>query len=159
MRTRTGAQVFFLRKMEDWFDSYAKKRLGIFTPLPLEHECVEFCIAAMESGDLPVCSKNLYGNYLWSTYFLTPGDWIRICRLRPPLNLLWGLSSKIVVSCDDADYVAALRQIDYLWQDLEVVQPYAAIYSKSWISEEFKLRVSWSKELRRAWIAAVVMTI
>jgi hypothetical protein len=148
-----------------WFDTYAKKRLGKFTLLPFSGaKCVEVCIAAMESGDLPVCSRNSNGDLLWSTYCLTIGDWIRICRLRPPLELVWAAQSKILFSCTgdfaDAYDVAELRTIDYLWQDLQAVQAFAACHGHvSWISQELALRVSWSKQLRRAWIAAVVTTV
>jgi hypothetical protein len=152
--------------MEDWFDLYARNRLGVTFAVGLvpERKCVEVCIAAMESGDLPVCSVNLAGKHLWSTYFLTPDDWIRICRLRPPLTLLWGRSSKIVFVWDgdfaNAAHIAALRQIDYLWQDLEAVQAYAAFYGYVlWLSKEVRNRALWrsSDELRRAWMTAVVM--
>jgi hypothetical protein len=136
-------------------------------PVGVNNSCVDWCIDAMERGELPVCATDCYEFYLWEECFLSTSQWVRLCRLRPPACHLWSANSSIASKgyvewvAEDTDAIAGLVQIEYLWTDLDAVENYCrrrqGIQKKiGWIVDEVDQRRR-AAGLRRAWLAAVVI--
>jgi hypothetical protein len=113
------------------------------------------CLKAMEEGALDVHAQ-ASGMYLWEIYMpahLVP----RLCALRPRLDLLWvdgALWGEFYYTAEEA---IALTQMEYLWQDLSVVQRYVCNQAReAWVGKELRARQTWCAGLRRAWILATM---
>jgi len=137
------------------------------------------CIDAMEEGTLPVTALGGKGRYyLWENYILTVDQWARICALlqrhRLPPSLLWKGHSVAYNVLLDRDILnvnpviaAALSCIDYLWQDLDVIDAWIEreqtthatrdIPRIHWVQAEVDRRRQWLAGLRAAWLRAVVV--
>ena len=119
-------------------------------------------IRDMEQGLLDVCTKDEYGYYLWSYFYLTPSEWTRLCALQPPVHLLWKKRSKILWTAGTNTLVSynTMANIEYLWQDLDAVKAYVTSlgrFAPGWLSSELQRREAcWLTGLRRAWIGATV---
>jgi hypothetical protein len=136
---------------------------------------VDVCMDAMEEGTLSVIAKQ-WGYCLWEFFILTTDQWARACALlqrhRLPPSLLWELtyiryikrnagSKEVdwVSQCPDA--MAALLQIEFLWQDLDAVQAWLEKWLRGrlnveWVGAEVARRRQWSTGLRRAWLLTAV---
>ncbi len=138
------------------------------------------CIDAMEEGTLPVTVQGGTSRcYLWEKYILTVDQWARICALlqrqRLPPSLLWWEEHSITYNILLDHHVvnvnpviaAALSSIDYLWQDLDVVDAWIEreqttcattdIPRIHWVQAEVVRRRQWPAGLRAAWLRAVVV--
>ena len=142
------------------------------------------CIDAMEEGTLPVIAQGRKNQcYLWEMYILTVDQWARICALlqrhRLPPGLLWGRDSMhsvayyilsgrhIEFTCTNSATITAFSQMDYLWQDLDVVDAWIEreqttraardIPRIHWVQAEVDRRRQWLTGLRAAWLRAVVV--
>jgi hypothetical protein len=135
---------------------------------------VDVCMDAMEEGTLSVIAKQ-WGYCLWEFYIFRVDQWARVCALlqrnQLPPSLLWELTYvryikrnagsgevDLVSQCPDA--MAALLQIEFLWQDLDAVQAWlkspSARCNVEWVAAEVARRRQWFTGLRRAWLSAVV---
>jgi hypothetical protein len=143
---------------------------------------VDACIDAMEEGTLPVTAQGSRSDhYLWETYILSVDQWTRICALlqrhRLPPRLFWRcsgvhsvayyiLSGRYVVDINPAT-IAAFSQMDYLWQDLDVVDVWIQRQQTSrattdiarihWVQSEVVRRRQWLTGLRATWLRALVV--
>ena len=133
---------------------------------------VDVCLHAMEENVLPIFAEQ-WGYYLWEYFTLTPDQLARICALlqlqRLPASLLWKWHSCVLRTrrsalgnpypvSQDPDAMAALTRIEFLWQDLDTVQAYISIKSRTfdvkWIAAEIAKRRQWFTGLRRLWLLA-----
>ena len=126
---------------------------------------VDVCLDAMEKGMLPVVAKHC-GYYLWEYFYLTTDQVARVCALlkqrRLPPCLLWIWGMYLVSQYPDA--IAALTQIEFLWQDLDAVQAWMKSHAArchldvevKCVAAEVGRRRQWFSGLRRAWLLAVV---
>jgi hypothetical protein len=144
---------------------------------------VDACIRAMEGGRLPVLAQDA-GLYLWEYFVFTVDQTARICALLHqrwlPPSLLWRshfsrphLFSKSRTVLDvsfvwtDPVAMSTLSNIEFLWQDLQVVKAWIhgqpPVFNKiekakaDWINAEVDKRQQWFAGARRAWLAAVVI--
>ena len=152
------------------FHSFAKTQKDYTGP----DSVVDVCLHAMEEGKLRVTVKqSVY--YLWEYFTLTTDQWGRLCALlqrqRLPPSFLWKSAyvrytkrtgSKdvdLISHCPDA--VAALSQIEFLWQDLDAVNAWVHSMRRGcdveWVAAEVGRRRQWSIGLRRAWLLVAVV--
>jgi hypothetical protein len=128
----------------------------------------EVCLKDMEQGLLPTCVRDNDGRYLWSALCMSVEQWIRLCNLGPPPSLLWVPQSYIVFTLSgfylrpetNPETIAALGEIEYLWQDLDAAEAFlhSTVFPsrpKAWIAAEVQRRRQWMGGLRRAWLAVV----
>ena len=81
----------------------------------------------------------------------------RLCALRPRLDLLWVYGALWGEFYYTAEEAIALTQVEYLWQDLSVVQRYVCSQpGEAWVEKELRARQTWCTGLRRAWILATM---
>jgi hypothetical protein len=125
------------------------------------------CIKAMEQGLMDVHTMNNCGCYLWE-YTMSVECWIRICALQPDPEKLW-TSRTALVRDSSPQEVLALTRIEYLWENLDVVEASVRRWKKMgslwlagkifWIEREVQRRRQvWHLSIRRAWLLAVVST-
>ena len=98
--------------------------------LPLEkwltaEEAVDTCLQAMQEGVLDVFARNTNGQYLWSYYGMTHGQWQRVCGLLQRAGL------------------EAVQK----FLECRRTKP-------EWVVQEVGRRLTWDAGLRRAWLAA-----
>ena len=142
---------------------------------------VDGCLHAMEGGALSVIARQS-GYYLWEFYDLTTDQWARLCALaqrhRLPPSLFWRWQSRVRLTrhpgsrepvlvsnvSDVPDAMAALSRIEFLWQDLIVVDAWVHSISihggyreVEWFATEVARRRQWSTGLRRAWLLVAVV--
>ena len=124
-------------------------------------DCIYACVDAMECGDLDVNVCCYDGLYIWD-YFCIYFDvrmLRRVCALKPSLDLFWRTTCwayKMI------HYPENLLEIEYLWQDLQLVHAYVLHWTALGqqlpvIQAKLSRRLEWMDSTRRAWLLALVI--
>jgi hypothetical protein len=135
---------------------------------------VDVCLLAMEESALSVIAK-AWGYSLWEFCILSVDQWVRMCALlqrhRLPSRLCWRLETNLRFTrrsafteptwvFEDSVAESALTGIEFLWQDLDAVQAYIIVKSRSfdieWVAAELVRRRQWFAGLRRTWLLAIL---
>jgi hypothetical protein len=120
-------------------------------------DCIHACVDAMECGDLDVNVCFYDGLYIWNHYYIygDVGMLRRLCALKPNLKLFWRTTWLSLTHYPDH-----LLQMEYLWQDLQLVHAYvqwASHGQQSLVTQaELSRRLEWMDGTRRTWLLAVV---
>jgi len=101
------------------------------------------------------------GLYIWDYFciYVDVGMLRRVCALKPNLKVFWRITCwahKMI------HYPENLLQVEYLWQDLQLVHAYVQHWASHGqqfpvIQAELSRRVEWRDSTRRAWLLAVVV--
>jgi hypothetical protein len=121
-------------------------------------DCIHACVDAMECGDLDV-NVCFHECYVWDYLCICSDERMlrRLCALKPDLNLFWRTTCSTIWMIH---YPGNLLQMEYLWQDLQLVHAYvqwASHGQQSLVTQaELSRRLKWMDGTRRAWLLAVV---
>jgi hypothetical protein len=151
------------------FRGFAQTRKDYTGP----YSVVDVCLHAMEEGTLSVIAK-AWKYSLWEFCIMSVDQWVRMCALlqrhRLPSSLCWRVGTNLrltrraavaepILVFEDSDAIAALTRIEFLWQDLDAVQAYIIIKSRTfdveWVAAEVDRRRQWFAGLRRTWLLAI----
>ena len=122
------------------------------------NDCIYACVDAMECGDLDVDVRFNDGFYIWDYYCIYVDVCMlrRVCALNPNLKVFWRSSCR---AHKMIHYPENLLQVEYLWQDLQLVHAYLQSHGQQFpvIQAELSRRLEWRDSTRRAWLLAVVV--
>ena len=146
--------VFLHKQMTQNFCKFGESRLraqGVTSGVGFR-DCMYACVDAMECGDLDVnCSPD--GTFIWDYFciYIDGRMFRRVCALKPNLKLFWRSSwgHKMI------HYPENLLQVEYLWQDLQLVHAYVLHWEAPVIQAELSRRLEWMDSTRRAWLLAI----